>query len=192
MTNRHPTHPQRNFAQQRILRLTQDVFHGGTRILAEAAADRIGTITAVVGIANGGLAPAANIAHALQAPTYQVTARHNATDDLYLQANGSVIHDLRPLAARLGGQRLHGNVLLVDDICGSGATFTTLLPALTPHLAATCTIHTAALCRNTGSDYHPHLWVWDVNDWVRFPWEGPVPGDHPIEDLNLPQRVHTA
>lgn len=192
MTNRDATLPQRVFTQQRILRLTQDVFHGATRMLAEAAADRLGNITAVVGIANGGLAPAANVAHALQAPTYQVKARHNTTDDLYHQANGTVLHDFRTLAAQLGGQRLHGKVLLVDDICGSGATFTALLPALVPHLAAACTVHTAALCRNTGSEYNPHLWLWDVDDWVRFPWEGPVPDGHRAEDLTLPERVQLA
>ncbi|MDG4830012.1 phosphoribosyltransferase family protein [Solwaraspora sp. WMMD1047] len=190
--NHHPAHPQRVFAHQRILRLTQDVFQHGARMLAEAATDRIGNITAVVGIANGGLTPAATIAHALRTPTYQVTAKHNTTDDPYHQATGTVSHDLHPLVVRLRGRRLHGNVLLVDDISGSGATFTTLLPALAPHLAATCTVHTAALCRNTGSDHNPRLWLWDVNDWVRFPWEHPIPHGHPIEDLTLPHRVQPA
>ena len=32
------------------------------------------------------------------------------------------------------------------------------------------------LCRNEGSSVYPDAWVWDVRDWVVFPWEPHDPG----------------
>lgn len=50
-------------------------------------------------------------------------------------------------------------------------------------------MHTVALCRNAGAAHDPQLWLWTVDDWVRFPWEPAKPAGVPVENLALPERV---
>jgi hypoxanthine phosphoribosyltransferase len=180
------------FRRQRILGMTPPTYEHAVRLLAAAAEQRFTPISAVVGIANGGLAPASDIGGALAVPDYRLTARHNPTEAIYTEATGHVTVDLDPLAAALDGQPLTGTVLLVDDICGTGATFTAVLPALRVHLEPDAEVRTVALCRNAGSSVNPDLWVWTVDDWVRFPWEHPAPPDMTIEELPMPDRVEPA
>jgi hypoxanthine phosphoribosyltransferase len=77
-------------------------------------------------------------------------------------------------------------VLLVDDICGSGATFSTVSAVLNGLWKPTL-LRTAVLCRNLGAGYTPDSWIWDVADWVCFPWE-PHPGQA-TQPLPLPVGV---
>ena len=188
--NTQQTTARRTFAHQHIHRVTPGGHLAGVRLLAEAIQTRLGPANAVVGIANGGLPPARALAELLTVPAYRVEARHNPTGAPYTQATGQVTHNLRPLTAALAGQQLTGRVLLVDDICGTGATFHAVRHALAAHLAPTATLATVALCRNTGATRNPDLWLWTVNDWVHFPWEAPLPPDTAVLDLAVPEQVH--
>ncbi len=178
-----PTTAARTFARRRILQVTPEAYLTAIRLLAQAAQLRHGPVTAVIGVAQGGLAPAQELGALLAAPVYRVDAQHNPTNALYTQASGHVSCDVRRLAATLAGRRLAGRMLLVDDICGTGATFHALRPVLDAYLARGATIHTAALCRNAGAVHDPDLWLWTVDDWVRFPWEPAPPTGMAVENL---------
>ncbi|MGH3807313.1 MAG: phosphoribosyltransferase [Pseudonocardiaceae bacterium] len=188
MTGPHTT-AARVFAHRRILQVTPDGYLAAIRVLAKSAHLRHGPITAVIGIANGGLAPAQALGALLTAPVYRVDAQHNPTDALYTQANGHVTYDLLRLASTLAGRRLAGRILLVDDICGTGATFHALRPALDDHLTSGATIYTVTLCCNAGAVHEPDLWLWTVDDWVRFPWEPALGPGMTVENLLSPGRA---
>ncbi len=181
--------PARTFAHRRILQVTRGGYTAGPRLLADAARQRFGPITAVIGVATGGTAPAVSLGELLATPVYRVEARHNPTDAPYTPATGHVTCEAGPLAAALGGRLLEGRVLLVDDICGTGATLHALRRALTPYLAPGAAVNTAVLCRNTGAARDPDLWLWTVDDWVRFPWEPAPPPGATTEDLPVPTGV---
>ncbi len=154
-----------------------------THLVAAAASARHGPIAEVIGIAEGGRTPAAAIAAHLDVPVRIVQARHNPTPAPYTQATGWVSCDVDGIPA--GG--LHGSVLLVDDICGTGATLAAVAGALaTPGLR----LISCVLCLNAGALITPDLWVWEVRDWVVFPWEA-VPNT-PLArvDLPIPTEVH--
>jgi len=161
----------RIFQHQRVWRMSREVFTAAAGMLAQAANHERGPIGAVIGIANGGVPLSVLIGDVLAVPVYEVTARHNKTDEAYLQATGEVDCDTLRLARQLDGSRLGETVLLVDDICGSGATLDTVTAAIEPHLADGARALTAVLCLNTGATARPDLWLWEVTDWVNFPWE---------------------
>src|SRR5262249_18918399 len=89
-----------------------------------------------------------------------------------------------PLTRTLNGHQLRGRVLIVDDICGSGATLHRLRHGLDPWLSPSAEVLTAVLCLNTGASILPDYSVWTVSDWVVFPWEQPPaarrPGKHRV------------
>ncbi|MFJ9547874.1 phosphoribosyltransferase [Streptomyces erythrochromogenes] len=146
-------------------------------LAAAIAAD--GKVSIVIAVANGGTIPGAGLAARLAVPLAHVHAKHNRTDAIHTQATGDVavaFPDGFPDA-------LSGRVLLVDDICGSGATFTALTTALEPRLTPGAHIKTVALCRNEGADRAPDWAAYTVDDWVVFPWETPPAG---IELVALP------
>jgi uncharacterized protein len=188
MTARPPAR-QRTFSRRRVLQVTPTAYDEGVRLLAGAIAARLGPVSAVVGVANGGVTPARGVGGLLGVPVYQVSARHNPTDALYTQATGEVACDVGPLADALAGGELAGQVLLVDDIYGSGATVEALRPALAPYLAPATLVRAVVLCRNASAAADPDLWLWTVDDWVRFPWEPAPPGGLVVEDLVMPGRV---
>ncbi|WP_020501070.1 phosphoribosyltransferase [Sciscionella marina] len=96
--------------------------------------------------------------------------------------------DLDPLTRALNGQRLKGRVLVVDDICGSGATLRRLRHDLTPLLSPSAQLLTAVLCLNTGAATLPDYSIWTVSDWVVFPWEKP-PADQDTTPLPRPEEA---
>lgn len=147
-----------------------------------------GSVDHVIGIAEGGAAPAQVMASALGVPALSVRARHNASSATYQQATGTVHLDLDPLTRALNGKRLTGRVLLVDDICGSGATLHRVTHDLAPLLSPSSQVLTATLCLNTGATTLPDYSVWTVSDWVVFPWEKP-PADGDTEPLPVPTEV---
>src|SRR5690606_30859792 len=124
----------RVFRHRRILRISLDAYDHAIRLLAAAVRRRFAPVSAVVGIANGGLAPAGGISAILDVPNHRITAKHNPTNAVYIKATGHVTVDLDDMAAALHRQQLAGTVLLVDDICGSGATFSTVRSAIDPYL----------------------------------------------------------
>jgi uncharacterized protein len=167
---------QRVFEHQRVWRLTQDAF--------TAAAALIGahepTPDVVVGIARGGVPLARLLGAHYGVPVVEFTARHNRSDALYLPATGQVELPDAPDAAL--AEHAGDQVLLVDDICGTGATYLAALPWLATHLP-TSAVRTAALCRSRAAAFTPNTWVWDTLDWVVFPWNEPA---QTTEDLMPP------
>lgn len=180
----------RTFAHARALTLNEELVDHAIGMLGSALITRFGQPCAIIGIAKGGIIPAQKLAAKLITSWYRVAARHNATDDLYSQATGNVTTDVTMLTTALDGRQLSGLVVLVDDICGTGATFDALRPALHPLLAPDARLLTLVLCLNEGSAFNPDLWSWTVGDWVRFPWEGELPDGQPRESLPLPPRVN--
>ena len=180
---------QRTFNRQRIWRVTPRAYDRAVRLLVDAAR-QLGDVQAVTGIANGGVTLAHGVATLLHAAEYQIGARHNPTNDVYTQATGQVEVDMTTLTTALGGRRIVGRVLLVDDICGTGATFAATRAALQQFLHPEATVSTLALCRNEGTSCDPDLWAWTVDDWVLFPWEPTPSCSTLIEDIPLPNGVN--
>ncbi|MFD4480394.1 phosphoribosyltransferase [Streptomyces sp. NPDC058471] len=175
---------QRVFRRQTTYLVTARAYETALALLADAAA-AAGPIATVVGIAGGGKRPAEEIAARLGVPACHVAAQHNASDAQYTQATGKVtvtVPDDFPAA-------LGGRILLVDDICGTGATFTAVAEALAERLAPDVRVDNVALCRNVGSPLCPAWWAWDVDDWVVFPWESRP--DTALQPLPVPERIHT-
>lgn len=183
------THPtgfagKRAFSRRSPYVLNEEAYETAIALLVSSLAEA-GPVTTVIGIAGGGTAPAERIAARLDVPACRIGARHNSSDALYVQATGAVTVTLPgDFPAALGGR-----VVLVDDICGSGATFTAVTGALATRTAADTQVETVALCRNVGSRVAPGRWVWDVDDWVVFPWE--TCPDIPVRPLPLPGKVLT-
>lgn len=167
------TDAQRVFDRRQVWHLAAEVFALAATMLASAADQRYGPVSTVIAVAHGGVPLATILADTLGVARLTVRARHNRTGEHYEQATGQVMVDTSDLAAHLRGHRMSGTVLLVDDICGSAATLTAVQTALTPHLTPHARVVTAVLCRNTGAAQDPDLWLWEVSDWVIFPWETP-------------------
>ncbi|WP_045875812.1 phosphoribosyltransferase family protein [Pseudofrankia sp. DC12] len=173
----------RVFEHSRLWRLTAPALDRAVQLLATAATENFGAFTQVVGIADGGTVPATQIATQLGVRPTMVRARHNPTDAHYSPATGQVWCDPGDLAPA-------GRVLVVDDICGSGATLRTVVAALAERAPTGTQLVTATLCLNAGSTAPPDLWVWaDLRDWVVFPWETQPPADT-MTDLPLPTQAY--
>lgn len=153
------------------------------RLLAAAAGASYGPIGEVIGIAEGGRTPAALIAAHIDVPIRIVWARHNQTGTPYTQATGRVTCD----TGRIPAGSLRGRVLLVDDICGTGATLGAVASALA---APGLRLISCVLCLNAGACMTPDLWVWKVRDWVVFPWEAIPDTAVARVDLPMPTEVH--
>jgi len=168
----------RVFEHQRVWRLAPEVFTEAAALIAanEPRPD------VVVGIARGGMPLARALAEHYHVPVAELPARHNESDALYLPASGTVRLPQEPTAGlrEIEGARL----LVVDDICGTGATHRAVLAWLCLHLA-THHVRTAALCRSRASDFTPDIWVWDTLDWVVFPWNETADTS---QDLLVPLR----
>jgi hypoxanthine phosphoribosyltransferase len=178
----------RVFERRHIWRVTPDLLRDATTLLTGAVLREHGTVDHVIGIAEGGTAPAHVIASTLGVRARCVRARHNTTSATYQQATGTVYLDLAPLTRVLNGKRLTGRVLLVDDICGSGATLRRVQHDLATLLSPSAHVLTATLCLNIGATTLPDYSVWTVSDWVVFPWEKP-PTDGGTEPLPVPKEV---
>lgn len=158
----------RIFEGTRTWRLSWDDFGQAAALISDA--ERRHTPDLVIGVERGGRALATALATSLGVPTVMIKARHNATDQVAIQATGQVTVDLSPLASA----RSLSRILIADDICGSGHTLAAVSRALAGERSA-ISIRAAVLCRNAGSALAPDTWVWNVADWVCFPWE-PEPG----------------
>ncbi len=174
---------QRVLQGRRIWRLSPEDFHLATGLLAEAAS--LVAPELVIGVERGGRALAEALGSLLGVPHAVVTARHNASDEVALPATGRVELDLSLLERGdlTAGQRL----LLADDICGSGATLIAIRERLRD--LGDPQVWSATLCRNAGAAIHPAWWIWDVADWVTFPWEPPTAAE--TTPLPAPTRVRS-
>lgn len=167
--------------------MTHRQFTEATSLLAAAAASRFGSVDHVVAIGRGGTEPAGSIAGKLGARLHTVWARHNPTSDLYTQATGRVWCTVSGIAAG----SISGCILVVDDICGTGATLDAVTSSLTDLAATGARLHTATLCRNAAASHRPGLTVWDgLREWVVFPWEPRPPAGTTIRILPDPGQVH--
>ncbi|MGW5054792.1 phosphoribosyltransferase [Actinokineospora sp. NPDC004072] len=178
---------QRVFEHQRVWRVTPDALRQACLLLFAAISRDHPEVDHVIGIANGGVAPARILAGRLGVKSRSVKARHNADDGVYRQATGKVAVDFDAFRRGLGRKKLGGTVLVVDDICGSGATLYKLRNVLIPVLAPDARVITATLCLNTGAETCPDYSVWTVSDWVSFPWEKRP--DQPTVDMPIPERA---
>ncbi|MFG2869027.1 phosphoribosyltransferase [Streptomyces sp. NPDC048338] len=158
----------RIFENRRVWQLTPDEFLAAACLIADQEAER--RPSAVLGIARGGIRLAETVGGKLGVPAVIVRARHNAPEGIQQAATGLILlddeHNRDALAALPASARL----LVVDDICGSGATLRAVADVLTATVGP-AEIRTAVLCRNEGCDYPLDSWGWDVADWVHFPWE---------------------
>jgi len=180
----------RIFERRRLWRLDQPTFHAATVLLTQAVVEHAGMLDGgvdlVIGVARGGRALGETLAASLGVPLCMIGARHNLTDARYLQGHGHV--EIEPTSGTVAGTVAAGaRCLVADDICGTGAT----LQAVTGELErlAPATIRSCTLCRNEGSSLLPDWWVWDVRDWVVFPWEPPPPKDAATVPLPNPTRI---
>jgi hypoxanthine phosphoribosyltransferase len=173
----------RAFNREFAWQMTASQAAGAAGVLAGAVA-RGGPVDAVVAVARGGTQPARYIGAALGIPVRTVRARHNPTDAMYAEATGRVWCD----AAEAGPIR--GRVLVVDDICGTGATLTAVTSALARIAEPGAALVTATLCRNAGSPCRPDLTAWDdLQEWVIFPWEAGPPDGLPVRRLPDPGQA---
>lgn len=180
---------ERVFEHRALWRLSLSAYQAGTGILAEAALARLGEIDTVVGIANGGRAPAYAIAAKVGAPVVIVSARHNPDDATYSQATGEVWCDTASFKLLMNRP---GPFLVVDDICGTGATLAAVVETLIRITGSEAEVCTATLCRNVGAPPGtPDLHVWGVADWVVFPWEPHHPREHD-RALPMPTEVNSS
>ncbi len=150
-----------------VLRLDEDALHTGIEVLA--ATQAVAPPDVVIGVARGGTPLAQALATRLYRPVVAVCASHNHGDTVRQQATGLVDLDVTAATDLAHGLR----VLLCDDIYGTGATLGAVSAALDV-LIVPRRIQTMTLCRNEGAAAHPDLWLWDVRDWVVFPWEPPA------------------
>jgi hypoxanthine phosphoribosyltransferase len=170
--------PARVFEHKRIWQLDQAAFEAAAALIANA--ERPHQPELVVGIDRGGRDLATALSAHLSVPAVMIRARHNLSDEIALPAAGTVEVDLSPLDDRQAPARL----LIADDIAGSGQTLAVASGLLAARFGA-ARIRTAVLCRNAGSTQAPGTWIWDVADWVAFPWEPPPAA--PIEPLPFPE-----
>ncbi len=161
----------RIFERRRVWGLDQEACEAACALVAAAVSRRFAPFDAVVAVARGGCTPAGIVAAALALPLIAVRARHNPTDAVRSRATWRVELE----AADPGGLPERPRLLVVDDICGSGATLEAVGAMLRSRVRPSG-LRTAVLCRNAGSASRPDVWVWDVRDWVAFPWEEP-PGE---------------
>ncbi|MFJ8856088.1 phosphoribosyltransferase [Streptomyces sp. NPDC102437] len=172
----------RVFDNRRIWRLAHREFLTAACLIAEG--ETKDAPVAVVGIARGGIRLAEIVAEQLSIPATVVRARHNVSEGIQQPATGRVLLDDDHNGDAVT-QLPHGAPLLVvDDICGSGATLRAVEDMLTASVRP-ARIRTAVLCRNEGSDFLPDRWGWDVADWVHFPWE-PEPESGHLSELLPP------
>jgi hypoxanthine phosphoribosyltransferase len=165
----------RIFEHARIWQLDREGFEAAARMLAAAEP----APALVVGIARGGVELARFLSDWFGVPFATVTARHNVGDGPYAEMARVVeIEGAVPAAA--------SGILIADDICGTGDTLTAVVSHVTGQLGHVA-VRTVALCRNSGAAFAPDAWVWNVADWVAFPWEEPPSGR--TELLTVPERL---
>jgi uncharacterized protein len=171
----------RIFEHRQVWRLDQATFETAADLLATAIIPRVGRVDTVVGVARGGCALAEALSAALAVPAVTIRARHNPTDAAFSQGQGWVDLDPVEFHPPAPGAQL----LVADDICGTGATLEAVRSYLST-AAAAAGVFTCTLCRNEGSCILPDVWVWEVRDWVTFPWEQPAT---PTQTTPLPPPV---
>ncbi|MFC5186804.1 phosphoribosyltransferase [Actinomadura harenae] len=139
-----------------------------------AAITRDGSPEAIVAIARGGLIPAVLLAHRFGCRDLRtLNFTHTTTDAVHADKTTSPV-----LTGVLAVDGLAGrDVLLVDDIAGSGDTLAAARHLLS-HTAAARRLRTVVLVVNTANwtrhQQAPTYVGHRVEGWVTFPWEQPT------------------
>jgi len=119
----------------------------------------------IVGIARGGLLPAVNLSHFFDKGEISVLSiKRNKTSNFYSDRKAPNIQWIK-----LTSDISNKNVLLIDDIVGSGETMYLAEKRLLKFSPKA--LVTASLILNINSKYTPTYYTTKVNDWVIFPWE---------------------
>ena len=168
-------HPDRIWSGAGPYRMTWSDFGVlADRLAARIAADGFRP-DVVCGVARGGLVPAAHLAIALDVERLHVVrVRRTADDAVYAAKVEARLRVLTP--GGLSGAR---DVLIVDDIVGTGAT--AALVESHVRSAAAGDVRLAALARNGRSGHRPDYRGVDVDDWVVFPWETADAAARPLD-----------
>jgi hypoxanthine phosphoribosyltransferase len=117
----------------------------------------------IVGIARGGLVPGLMMSHWMNKPFKPIIAALRDFPEW---------EDYLP-------RKTDSRVLIVDDICDSGATFDKLekgLKARSKELDRNLEVRFATLWWNNECEYEPYYYVQELakdstNTWIFFPWE---------------------
>jgi uncharacterized protein len=155
----------RTFDRSKVWQLNWSTYNQAMSILSALVSEKL-HVGLVVGIARGGSRPAVEIASALGVGWIEISAQRNRSDEIYSAASDHLSVNLENLLSFSSVP----NILLVDDICGSGGTIEAVLDVIYAHWKD-IDITTLTLCRNQGSTFIPDIYIWEVRDWVVFPWE---------------------
>ena len=119
--------------------------------------------SAILGIARGGLIPAAILAYKLDVRLIlSVRVQHCAGQELRMESGAQFIEESRPFEG-LDTERL----LIVDDIIDTGETIKLVRDVVREH---TTVVKVAALYVRSNQKNSVD-WYWKVEDeWVTFPW----------------------
>ena len=124
------------------------------------------TIDLVVGVTRGGLVPGVILSHLLNVPFIPITVQ--LRDGLTIDVDASDIDAVT-------FSSLNENILIVDDICDSGATFDLLKKNIEKSGDIEC-VKFASLWYNEGCLFNVHYTARHKNSklensWIVFPWE---------------------
>lgn len=118
----------------------------------------------IIGIAKGGLVPCVTLSHILEIQQFgAIYIRHNQSSSPFPCRDGA------ELFWSYVGRSRGLNVLIVDDIIGTGETLrlaTEIIQSDGPK-----SIITASLVVNRNGGQSPDFCGIEVDDWILFPWE---------------------
>ena len=115
----------------------------------------------IVGLSRGGLTPGVMMSHWMKKPfkTIKASLRDFPEWENYLP------------------RKTDDRVLIVDDICDSGETFSRIREHINERKENGVDVRFATLWWNNECNFTPHYYVYDIakdstNTWIMFPWEG--------------------
>ena len=115
----------------------------------------------IVGLSRGGLTPGVMMSHWMKKPfkTIKASLRDFPEWENYLP------------------RKTDDRVLIVDDICDSGETFSRIREHINERKENGVDVRFATLWWNNECNFTPHYYVNDIakdstNTWIMFPWEG--------------------
>lgn len=121
--------------------------------------------TLVVGIAFGGLMPAAYVSTSLRCPLGTISVTHYNGRERLPVACVSLADLYVDSKDRL---------LVVDDVADTGESLLEVKRKLVEREVLEGNIRFATLHKKPGSKFEPDWYVSVVDDWIQYPWEGEV------------------
>lgn len=119
----------------------------------------------ILGIARGGLIPAASIANRLEIRSFHAySVRRNQGQGEYLEKGEPMVDWASPIESLRGSA-----VLIVDDVSGTGATLELVRSRCVA--AGAAAVRVAVPVVMAGAKWAPDHVAHVLDDWVIFPWE---------------------